>query len=84
MSTIHAVFERGVFRPTQHVDLPEHSEVTFEPRVVGSAAEEQRESLRFVDPDLAAVYEVLSRRHNSGRRNGLLRPSRRFWMCPSL
>ena len=29
---IHAVFENGVFRPTEPVDLPERCEVVFEPR----------------------------------------------------
>ncbi len=32
--TIHAVFENGVFRPTEAVDLPEKSEVEFELRLV--------------------------------------------------
>ena len=31
---IHAIYEAGVFRPTEHVDLPEHAEVEFEPEVV--------------------------------------------------
>jgi predicted DNA-binding antitoxin AbrB/MazE fold protein len=34
MRVIHAVFENGVFRPTEPVDLPEGSEVEFEPRPV--------------------------------------------------
>ncbi|MFM7149842.1 MAG: antitoxin family protein [Gemmataceae bacterium] len=32
--TIHAVFENGIFRPVEPVDLPEKVEVEFEPRVV--------------------------------------------------
>jgi predicted DNA-binding antitoxin AbrB/MazE fold protein len=32
--TIHAVFENGVFRPIEYVDLPERSEVEFEPRLI--------------------------------------------------
>ena len=32
MKVIHAIFENGVFRPTEPVDLPEGSEVTVEPR----------------------------------------------------
>lgn len=32
--TIHAVFENGVFRPIESVDLPEKSEVEFEFRLV--------------------------------------------------
>lgn len=69
MSTIHAVYEQGVFRPTQPVDLPEHALVEFELRVVGPTVGEQIEKLRESDPALAAVYEVLSRRHNSGHHD---------------
>ena len=32
--TIHAIFENGVFRPIESVDLPERSEVEFELRLV--------------------------------------------------
>ena len=38
MKTIHAVFENGVFRPTERVNLPEKCEVEFEPRVIGNGA----------------------------------------------
>jgi predicted DNA-binding antitoxin AbrB/MazE fold protein len=31
---IHAVFENGVFRPIESIDLPERSEVEFELRLV--------------------------------------------------
>jgi predicted DNA-binding antitoxin AbrB/MazE fold protein len=34
MKTIHAVFENGVFRPIEPVDLPEQTTVAFEPRVL--------------------------------------------------
>lgn len=34
MKTIHAIFEDGVFRPKGQVDLPELSEVEFEPRLI--------------------------------------------------
>ena len=34
MQFIQAVYERGVFRPTDPVDLPKHSLVEFEPRLV--------------------------------------------------
>jgi len=33
MSTVHAIFEHGVFRPCEPVQLPEGSEVEFEPRI---------------------------------------------------
>lgn len=32
--TIHAVFENGIFRPVDPVDLPDRVEVEFEPRVL--------------------------------------------------
>lgn len=32
--TIHAVFENGIFRPVDPVDLPDNVEVAFEPRVL--------------------------------------------------
>jgi len=35
--TIHAVFENGIFRPVEPVDLPDKVEVVFEPRVVGKS-----------------------------------------------
>ena len=58
MKVIHAVFENGVFRPTEPVDLPEGSEVTVEPRVVnepiGASAHQKR------------VYELLSRSLDTG------------------
>jgi predicted DNA-binding antitoxin AbrB/MazE fold protein len=31
MKAIHAVYEKGVFRPTEPVDLPDGCEVTVEP-----------------------------------------------------
>jgi predicted DNA-binding antitoxin AbrB/MazE fold protein len=34
MKTTHAVYESGVFRPLETVELPERTEVEFEPRPV--------------------------------------------------
>lgn len=56
--TVHAVFENGVFRPKEQVNLPEQCEVEFEPRLL--------------KPDragLAEVYRVLSERYASGESN---------------
>ena len=36
MPTIHAIYEHGVFRPTEPVNLDEATEVVFEPRVIRS------------------------------------------------
>ena len=37
--TIQAVFENGVFRPVDIVDLPEHANVEFEPRLIPTVKE---------------------------------------------
>jgi predicted DNA-binding antitoxin AbrB/MazE fold protein len=57
MKSIHAVYEKGVFRPTEPVDLPESSHVVFEPRVV-NAGDKRAESM-------VRVYEVLSRSYDT-------------------
>ena len=57
MKTVHAVFENGVFRPIEPVQLPEKTEVEFEPRQVL-----QRPS----EAEMDAIYEILGRRHSSG------------------
>lgn len=58
MKTIHAVYEQGVFRPLDAVDLAERTEVEFEPKVVGVKPPEAG--------SMEAIYEVMSRRYNSG------------------
>jgi predicted DNA-binding antitoxin AbrB/MazE fold protein len=57
MNTVHAVFENGVFRPLGQVDLPEHTEVEFEPRPAT------------MDPGLKKIYETLSLRFRSGEHD---------------
>ena len=69
MSTIHAIFEGGVFRPTQRVDLPENTAVEFEPRLVDGELAQLIAKVAQTDPGKAAVYEVLARRHNSGQHD---------------
>jgi len=58
MSTVRAIYDKGVFRPTEPVELPDQCEVEFEPRMLGDvrAKEEARRGIR----------EVLSRRYDSG------------------
>ena len=53
MKTIQAVYENGVFRPLEQVDLPEHALVLVEAALAedGSTREED---------------EILSRRYRSG------------------
>jgi len=58
MKPIHAVFENGVFRPMEEVDLAEHTKVEFEPRVI------EEEDLS--DAELDELYAILSERYESG------------------
>jgi predicted DNA-binding antitoxin AbrB/MazE fold protein len=58
MKTVHAIFESGVFRPVEPVELPEHSEVEFEPRVI--------EPNKTRPDGLAGIYKILGERYNSG------------------
>ena len=55
MPVIHAVYENGVFRPKEPVNLPESVEVEL--RVVTSPSEETR---------LDAIYNLLEARFESG------------------
>ena len=59
MTTVRAVFENGVFRPTGQVELPEKCEVEFEPRVVNGQTESTQA--------LKAIYSTLSKRFDSGQ-----------------
>ena len=59
MKKVHAIYENGVFRPTEQVELPEHSVVEFEPRVVVGEDETAN--------GMAEIYEVMSRRFESGQ-----------------
>jgi predicted DNA-binding antitoxin AbrB/MazE fold protein len=54
---IHAVYENGVFRPTEPVDLPESSEVEVELRLVTPSSGERQ---------LNAIYTLLNARFESG------------------
>ena len=58
MKTIHAVYESGVFRPLETVELPDRTEVEFEPRPVTQSQERNRQ--------LDGIYAILSERYQSG------------------
>jgi len=58
MSTVRAIFENGVFRPSGKVDLPDRCEVEFEPKIV-SPCPPSKELLR-------PIYDVLSRSYDTG------------------
>jgi predicted DNA-binding antitoxin AbrB/MazE fold protein len=57
MNSIHAIYENGVFRPVEQVDLPNLCEVEFEPRLVQPIQPNH---------ELEGVYAVLSERYVSG------------------
>ena len=60
MKSIHAIYERGVFRPLEAVDLPETTEVVFEPRPV----------LLATTPEARArVLAALAQRFDSGEND---------------
>jgi predicted DNA-binding antitoxin AbrB/MazE fold protein len=69
METVRAIFEHGVFRPLVPVELPEHAEYDFEPRLVAKAANENGaapEQLGYSEEGLRKVYDILSERYFSG------------------
>jgi len=57
MSVIRAIYENGVFTPLEPVDLPERSEVNFEPQLVLISQKPIA---------MEGVYSVLSKRFTSG------------------
>ena len=57
MKTVTAIYENGVFRPLQKVDLPEASQVSI---VVPDAPSPA------MRPTLAAVYEIMAERYDGG------------------
>jgi predicted DNA-binding antitoxin AbrB/MazE fold protein len=67
VAPITAIFENGVFRPTQKVDLPEGTTVRFEPTLVPSAVR------TMVPPGTSEgqirIYETLLDGFHSGRHD---------------
>lgn len=57
MKAIHAIYEQGVFRPLEAVDLPETTEVVFEPVPVRPPTSRAAR---------AKVVAALARRFDSG------------------
>lgn len=58
--TIRAVYENGVFRPTEKVEFPDRCEVEIDVRQVQDAPKV---------PSLDEVYAILGRRHASGEHD---------------
>ena len=61
MKTIHAVYESGVFRPLETVELPERTEVEFEPRPVAQPEDHNGR--------LEGIYAILGERYESGEHD---------------
>jgi predicted DNA-binding antitoxin AbrB/MazE fold protein len=60
MKTIRAIYENGVFRPLEAVELSEHSVVEFEPREVEPKGTDSDQA------PMRRIYEILSRRYHGG------------------
>jgi len=61
MKTIHAVYESGVFRPLETVELPERTEVEFEPRPVAQPEDHNNR--------LQGIYAILGECYESGEHD---------------
>ena len=57
--TVHAIYENGVFKPTEVLDLPENCQVEFEVRIVTKSQN--------TDQALDDVYAVLSESFDGGQ-----------------
>jgi predicted DNA-binding antitoxin AbrB/MazE fold protein len=62
-SIVHAIYENGVFRPVEPVDLPDNTPVEFELRVLPDASQAAKPPM---SEGLAKIYEILGRRYSSG------------------
>jgi predicted DNA-binding antitoxin AbrB/MazE fold protein len=56
--TVRAIYENGVFRPREKVNLPDQAEVVFEPRVIRIDKAPSKA--------MAKIYEIMARRHDAG------------------
>jgi len=65
MSAIRAIYEGGVFRPIDPVDLPDNAHVVFEPRVVKNGEPSAGNDDKAQASALSRVYEVLSRSYDT-------------------
>jgi predicted DNA-binding antitoxin AbrB/MazE fold protein len=61
--TVHAIYENGVFRPVEPVNLPDNTPVEFEPRLLPELPQAPRPCM---SEGLAKIYEILGRRYSSG------------------
>ena len=64
MSSIPGIYENGIVRPLEPIELPEGSLVEIVPEPRKAPVTE----IDFTKPrDMSAIYEILSRRYSSGR-----------------
>ncbi|HEY4328746.1 MAG TPA: antitoxin family protein [Phycisphaerae bacterium] len=59
--TVRAIFENGVFRPTEAVALPEHTEVELEYKGLQTA-----QAVNTSPKGMEAIYAILSERYDGG------------------
>ncbi|MBX9584323.1 MAG: antitoxin family protein [Gemmataceae bacterium] len=76
--TVRAIYENGVFRPTEPVALPDRCEVEFEPKRVPPPVEEpptpdempvtdpRHPRYAHIDPDMRPIYAILAHRFDDG------------------
>jgi predicted DNA-binding antitoxin AbrB/MazE fold protein len=57
--TVHAIYENGVFKPTEALDLPDQCQVEFEIRIVAENTD--------TNQALNDVYAVLSESFDGGQ-----------------
>ena len=59
--TVRAIYENGVFRPTEPVNLPEKAQVEFEPKLLLPEGDDRAAQER--------IYELLGQSVASGHTN---------------
>jgi predicted DNA-binding antitoxin AbrB/MazE fold protein len=57
MATIHAIYENGVFRPTEPVDLPQQTKVQLQVHVLPQSPKTEH---------LDEIYDILSQSYPTG------------------
>ena len=61
---IHAIYENGVFRPIEAVEIPDKAEVEVEVRLV-----KESPAAPPMSEGLARIYSILGERYETGERD---------------
>ena len=77
-TTVHAIFENGVFRPVEPISLPESTSVERDVRVPGEPGAESPMS-----EGLAKVYAILGERYDSGHFDTAARHNEHQFRVPT-